>query len=125
MITESTLYWITRLDGAKELLFGIATALIISTAAVLIAGVIVGIDGSPAEKKWSVKVLKTLPLFILATLMFFTLHTLTPTTKEMCAIKIVPLIANDEQVQELPSKFVDLANEWFEELKPNKSEQGN
>ena len=41
-----------------------------------------------------------------------------PTTKEMCAIKLVPMIANDEQVQELPNKVVDLANEWLDELKP-------
>ena len=41
-----------------------------------------------------------------------------PTTKEMCAIKIIPRVVNNEKVQELPEKFVELANEWVEELKP-------
>lgn len=45
---------------------------------------------------------------------------LTPSTKEMCAIKVIPVIANNEGVQELPNKVVELANEWMEELKPKK-----
>jgi len=47
---------------------------------------------------------------------------LIPSTKEMCAIKAIPMIVNNEQVQELPNKVVELANEWIEELKPNKED---
>ena len=36
----------------------------------------------------------------------------------MCAIKVIPLVANDETVQELPSKVVELADEWLDELRP-------
>lgn len=32
------------------------------------------------------------------------------------------MIVNDEGVQELPKKFVDLANEWMDELSPKKQE---
>ena len=40
----------------------------------------------------------------------------------MCAIKAIPVIVNNEQVQELPNKVVELANEWIDELKPNKED---
>lgn len=39
---------------------------------------------------------------------------LIPSTKELCAIKAIPMIVNNEQVQELPNKVVDLANEWID-----------
>lgn len=45
-----------------------------------------------------------------------------PNTKEICAIKVLPAIINNEDVQELPNKVVDLANEWLNELKPKKGE---
>ena len=125
MITESTIYWITRLDEVKELFFEIGIVLTVFTVATLLVGGLIILDGTTTEAKWGKKVLRKIPVIVLSALLFFIVSVLTPTTKEMCAIKIVPLIANDEQVQELPSKFVDLANEWFEELKPNKSEQGN
>lgn len=35
----------------------------------------------------------------------------TPGTKEMCAIKVIPMIVNNEQVQGLPNKVIELANE--------------
>ena len=41
-----------------------------------------------------------------------------PTTKQMAAIIIVPKVVNNEQVQEIPNKILDLATEWLEELKP-------
>jgi hypothetical protein len=43
-----------------------------------------------------------------------------PNTKEMCAIKAIPIVMNDEGVQELPHKVVNLANDWMEELRPDK-----
>jgi hypothetical protein len=43
-----------------------------------------------------------------------------PTTKQMCVIKVLPVIANNEDVQKLPDKVVDLANDWLDELKPKK-----
>jgi len=46
-----------------------------------------------------------------------------PTTKQACAIYVIPRIVNNKEVQELPEKVVDLANEWLEELKPKKKEQ--
>jgi len=41
-----------------------------------------------------------------------------PTTKEYCAIKAIPMIVNNDEVQEIPDKVLELATEWIEELKP-------
>lgn len=50
--------------------------------------------------------------------LFVPLAILTPNTKQMAAILILPKIANNEQVQEIPGKLLDLADDWIEELKP-------
>ena len=44
---------------------------------------------------------------------------LIPTTKEMCAIIVIPKIANSEPVQEIGSGIVDLAREWINEIRPS------
>ena len=45
---------------------------------------------------------------------------LTPSTKEMAAILIIPKIVNNDKVAQLPSKIVDLATDWLDALKPKK-----
>ena len=122
MITESTIYWITRLDELKGGVEGFGIALVIIFVVALIFSCLARFAD---EIERATKFVITFSILSFLSGLFLFSSALIPTTKEMCAIKIVPLIANDEQVQELPSKFVDLANEWFEELKPNKSEQGN
>jgi hypothetical protein len=46
--------------------------------------------------------------------------TFIPTTKQMAAIIVVPKIVNNEQVQQMPDKVLNLGLEWLEELKPEK-----
>ena len=41
-----------------------------------------------------------------------------PTTKEACAIYLIPKIANNESVQEIGIDIKTLAREWLEELRP-------
>lgn len=48
-----------------------------------------------------------------------------PSTKEMCAILIVPAIANNEKAQNLGNEIYDLAVEWLKEIKPGKEEEEN
>ncbi len=42
----------------------------------------------------------------------------TPSTKQMAAIYVIPPIVNNEQVQEIPQKILDLGMSWMEELGP-------
>ncbi len=122
-ITESMIYWITRLDYIK-IAVGVLLGVIVVLFFVLFAfGGINAIDGYGADDKIRGKKLfkksfwLLIPIFLLILPLVFV-----PTTKEMCAIKIIPIVANNEDVQELPNKIVELANEWVEELKPKKDE---
>jgi len=52
---------------------------------------------------------------------------LTPSTKEMAFILVAPklydAVSKNKDLQEMPSKVVTLANEWLEELRPEKEEK--
>ncbi len=41
-----------------------------------------------------------------------------PSTKQMAAIMVLPKIINNEKVQGIPDKILDLGIEWLDELKP-------
>lgn len=114
MITENSIYWITRLDYFCNFCWAMGILLVIFAT----FGVIVGfINWFEEEDKRGLKLF--LPALFLSLLIVFG-SLFIPTTKEMCAIKIIPKITNSEKVQELPNKVVDLAEEWIEELKPKK-----
>lgn len=58
------------------------------------------------------------PVFLISS--FF--YIITPTSKELCAIIVVPKIANsiaeNKQIQQLPDNIVGLANDWIKSLSP-------
>lgn len=57
--------------------------------------------------------------------LFFNLGWLIPTTKEMVAILVVPKIANNEKIQQLPDNLLNLVNDWIKELEPKKDTAKN
>ena len=120
MITESQMYWLTRLDYICLIVRIIA---ILGGGIMLVFTIIGGICLS--EEDISKKTYTRLLFLWIIALAGIVGTILTPTTKEMCAIKLVPIIANNEQVQELPNKVVDLANEWLDELKPKSTNKEN
>ena len=119
VITESTMYWITRLDyihGFLLIFGGVGLPISLIVAAIL---AVVGEDYYADAKTYY----KRAKQFVLLSIFFLLLIVdglLTPTTKEYAAIKLVPIIVNDESVQQLPEKVVELANNWLDELKPEK-----
>lgn len=123
IITETEMYWLTRLDNIRDAAVGILILWALVTAAVSIVSIICGGWPDTEKEKCVAQILRrfiVVPVWailccLIATLIFV------PTTKEMCAIKAIPMIVNNEQVQELPNKVVDLANDWIDELKPNKN----
>ena len=118
IVTESVLYWITRLDGLVAIQIGIAVVLC-GTAITIICIALANWDYGGWDKK-VVEKLKYATLFAILTIVVSIGAVLTPTTKQMCAIKVIPMIINDEQVQELPSKVIDLADEWLDSFRPVK-----
>jgi hypothetical protein len=119
MITPSLVYWITRLEGINALFaillaFSIVTAIV--TGVICLMALTDGGDSEP-EFKLCLKICKRAGFVgIVAAIGVIML----PTTKEAAAIVVIPKIANSETVQELGSNFVQLANDWLVELRPNK-----
>ena len=101
MITESTIYWITRLDCIVTLSMVLSIA---SAAGVAILGIVTLAAMNTAhtakeledcKKMW--KVWRIIFCFGLVTAL---VAVFTPTTKEMAMIKIIPAITNSKLVSE-------------------------
>ena len=144
MITPSQLYWLTRLDSIKSYLGGIDMLALL--CAVFCTGIIIATtchitfasndclgwyhgktkEEMEARKKPWEKLRSSSTRILIASISVLSLGSLTnamlPTTKEMAAIHVVPMIVNSEAAQKLPdvaSEFVDLAKDWLKELKPD------
>lgn len=125
MITPLTVYLITRADAICHLLEnGMIVSLLIggfTLATWLITRLVsISFGNEPGAEKVANATRCYLLKFILpAAIALGLMHACVPTTKELCAIMVVPVIANNEKVQDIGTKFYELATEWLEELKPN------
>lgn len=147
MLTELQLYWITRLDNicsfvggwctavSLMLLFGSIAIIILLIAECIMKMDVISFRGADRimedasyvtmcsiRKRVCNVVLKCiLPLFMLV----YSAHIFIPTTKEYCAIKVIPAIVNNTKTQELTNELYSLGIEWLKELKPAKSASTN
>ena len=128
MITGWEIYWFTRLDPIRGLIGMTAViGLFVSVLMFLLYPAFCDIFEYDEEKKkksltWTARL--QVAVFSAAILCAFA-HALTPTTKEMAAIKVIPMVANSGSIQKLGdvgNNMLDLANEWLRELKPKKEE---
>lgn len=128
MLTETTIYFITRLDDVKAVFHGIVIVsgmlVLASSIAVLILFSDAGTNSKLIIDEWK-KLIKwwksvRLTCFVLF-IVSLVAYALTPTTKEMAAIKVIPAIVNSQDVQEIGQDFKVLAKEWLDELRPKKS----
>lgn len=117
-ITSTTIYLITRLDSIGKLLTWASTLAFLLFILTLIALSEANRTGDTKTAK-SADRASTVCLIVSATLVV--LNVLTPTTKEMAAIVVIPKIANSEAVQGLGNGLVDLARQWMAELSPAKA----
>lgn len=108
MITEEMLYWIFRLDAIKvfcifiEFLVG-AISLMLTCSLINVHDMVT--PGDPFYKKLWITAFGMYAALIVSTLTLIFL----PSTKEMAAIKIIPVICNSEFVQkELPKESKEL-----------------
>ena len=116
MITESTLYWITRLDNFNIMF---SAMLVIFAFAALISMLIMVDNNAREEERCFAKrifAFLAIPLFFVSVLGLI----FVPTTKEMCAIKVIPAIVQNEKIQGLGEKALTLTEAWLDELKPSK-----
>ena len=116
MITESTIYWLTRWDSIKDACIIIGSITTILATILSIVGC--GIATEDKDRKGFYLLFSWIvPLIFLPGIVFI------PTTKEMAAIKVIPVIANNEKAQEISGKLLDLTDEWIEEFRPNKNKE--
>lgn len=123
MISTSTMYWITRLDGINNLCM-------LFTAIGCVCGVFciilkcdlkdISINWAPSEYKSS-KIFEVRAwfkrLFVISIVgaVNFVLGVALPTTKEAIVIWATPQILNNEEVQKLPKNAVSVCNAWLRE----------
>ncbi len=111
MISESDIYWLTRMDGLLNLAHTLTGVFV--TSAILFAYISVLMMGDRAP--W---VIKTVIVSIFFAFVFGIGSVFIPSTKEMAAIKVIPMIANNNDVKGLGEDVIVLAREWMKELKP-------
>ena len=127
-VTGSMIYWLTRLDGINYVLNG---AMLVCLMATIVSAIVTafifcftdpGYRSYDADLKKGKKAFGVVWRLAITTIVFAIAACAVPSTKNMAAIIMVPVIANNEQVQELPNKVLELGNEWLNELKPKKDE---
>ena len=125
MITGWEIYWFTRLDPLRGLIgvtivIGIAVSVLMFVLYPTFCDIF---DDDGKRKKSLAWAARSQIAVFSATVLCAFAHALTPTTREMAAIKVIPMIANSESMQmlgDVGDNMLDLANEWLRELKPKK-----
>ena len=129
-MTESMVYWITRLDGIRGFCFGIQTiavlfAILGIVAAIAAACIRVGAEeGSDDDARIASGICKIackvwIPAFCIA-IACSLVRTFTPTTKEMIAIKVIPQITsvdNIEKIKDVSKDMLDVAVDWLKDMR--------
>ena len=130
-MTESMIYWITRLDGIHGFCYGIQTlagvfAIVGITAAIIAVciKIISEADGSDDDARVAGGICKIackvwIPAFCIAMVCSLA-RTFTPTTKEMIAIKVIPQIAsteNVEKIKDISKDMLDITADWLKDMR--------
>lgn len=104
-ITESTVYWITRMDSIHIFLSGLCIFFgILIVLSLIVFFAIFMICDDITYKKFGI-FLRTFWISSALFIMFFFISVFIPTTKEMALIKVLPAISNSRFVsEELPKE---------------------
>ena len=129
-MTETMIYWITRLDGIRGLCFGIQTFAVVFAILGIIAAIATTCISVAAEEEGSddariassickIACKVWIPAFCIAMVCSFA-RTFTPTTKEMIAIKVIPQITsvdNVEKIKDVSKDMLDITAEWLKDMR--------
>ena len=130
-MTESMIYWITRLDGIHGLCYGIQTFAVVFTILGIVAAIAATCisvaakeDGLDDDARVANSICKIackvwIPAFCIAIVCSLA-KTFTPTTKEMIAIKVIPQIAtvnNIEKIKDISKDMFDITADWIKDVR--------
>lgn len=139
MVTELSIYWITRLDSICILVQNVACIFtvffVLSIIAICVMSIIMlcnkfdvvsvyGADHIDEDKDYCMMrsvhraMAKMTGAFAALALAANVGAAFIPTTKEYCAIKVVPAILNNEKAAPLADELYSLGIEWLKELRP-------
>ena len=105
MISEFSLYWILKLDDiCNTLRIFSLTAFAIS----VITGVEWGMQTAECNRKAAHKARNICKKSLLVSVILFSVSTLVPTTKQMAAVKVIPVIANSDIAHEMSEDDKDV-----------------
>lgn len=130
-MTESMVYWITRLDGIRGFCFGIQTFAVLFAILGIIAAIVALCirveaeeEGSDDDARIANSICKFackvwIPAFCIAMVCSLA-RTFTPTTKEMIAIKVIPQITNVdnvEKIKDVSKDMLDVTVDWLKDMR--------
>ena len=123
VVTPGQLYWLTRCDSLCGLFEGTLTAGAVLLAALVVFLVCTAINLAEEPDNLTIlegarKLRKGAVAALALVVACATCRALTPTTREMAAILVMPRIANSQTVGDLAGGVVALAREWMQELRP-------
>jgi hypothetical protein len=115
MITESNIYWMTRLDEIKTLLSvagGVMCVIFGVALMICLGGCIVNKIEDDKEYLRSFKkaLMYVLPIFLFGLALPIG-NVFIPTTKQYAMIKVIPAIANDQRIQQEATEIYDMAKQ--------------
>ncbi len=114
-VTSMQLYWILKLDS-----FLTASWVILLILSILLITVVIPAcaEDIPLNKK----AVSIMSFFIIISGVFITF---VPSTKQMCTLLVIPPIINNEDVQKLHRKILELSTERLYDLKNNNAKSNS
>lgn len=108
MITPMQMYWLLKLDNIGTMFSIIVGASIV----VVFISAFLYCMSKGAEDEATAKIsVKMLILSLICSVIFLILNTFLPSTRQMAAIYVVPAIVNNERVQNIGSKTLDISED--------------
>ena len=120
-MTHFEMYLFTRLDNLCTVLCVTAFSLIV---VLILLSIFYGVSRMDRHDDVAEKCLQGVKKTLLPAIVFVLLAVAVPTQKEAAAIYLIPKLVNNEQVQDIAGKSLDILtlklNEWVADLTPAK-----
>jgi len=117
-----TLYWLLKLDAFRALFFG--SIWLFGLGGAILVIIIWNVYLEKGIKHKTACIYSTVIPFLFA--LSAILYSVIPTTKQMAILIVVPKVINgiesNTRLQKLPSKVLDLTDEWIEKLRPEQKD---